>query len=66
MSKHVDLIAVGALLVAFAIAASVHDMVYLGLSQAGMFRVRAVNPIVAVPPRMPMPPRMPHLPRVNY
>jgi hypothetical protein len=65
MSKHVDLIAVGVLLVAFAFAASLHDMVYIGLGQGGMFRVRAVNPIVVVPPRMPMPPRMPHLPRVS-
>jgi hypothetical protein len=66
MSKHVDLIAVGVLLVAFAFAASVHDMVHISLGQAGMFRVRAMNPIVVTPPRMPMPPRLPHLPRVSY
>jgi len=66
MSKHVDLIAVGALLLAFAFAASVHDMVNIRFGQAGIFRARTVNPIVVVPPRMPMPPRMPRLPRVSY
>jgi hypothetical protein len=66
MSKHVDLIAVGALLVAFAFAARVHDMAYIGIGQTRIFRVHALNPIVIAPPHAPMPPRLPAFPRVSY
>lgn len=66
MSKHVDLIAVGALLVAFAFAARVHDMAYIGIGQTRMLRVRPWNSIVVVPPPAPMPPRLPDFPRVSY
>ena len=63
MSKHVDLIAVGALLVAFALTARVHDMMYIGFGETRMFRMRPPNPIIS-PPRIPAMPRLPRFPRV--
>jgi len=64
MCKNVDLIAVGVLLLAFAFAARVHEMVHFGFGQTQMFRIRAVSPVVVVPPHMPAVPRLPHLPQV--
>jgi hypothetical protein len=64
MSKHVDLIAVGALLVVFAFASRVHDIVHIELGQARFFKVRPFNPVVVVPPCVPAAPRIPRFPRV--
>jgi len=67
MSKHIDLIAVGALLLAFTSAARVHDTMQLHFVNSRMFRVHTLSPIVVVPPHMPAAPhmpRLPHLPRV--
>ena len=67
MSKHIDLIAVGALLLSFGFAARVHEVVHLGTGRTQMFRIRAIKPVVVVPPHTPAVPCLPslwHLPRV--
>jgi hypothetical protein len=64
ISKHVDLIAIAALLLAFAFAERLQEAMHLSFGQARLFRVRALNPIVIVPPHVPAVPRVPHLPRV--
>ncbi len=67
MSRHIDLIAVGALLVAFALASHLHDALHLRLSQARVFRIHTLSPVVVAPPRVPSVPhlsRLPHLPHV--
>jgi hypothetical protein len=66
MSKHVDLIAIGALLVAFAFTARLHELAAIGVAQTRAFRVRPIHPVVVVPPRVPAAPRLPHLPRLHY
>jgi hypothetical protein len=50
MSKHIDLIAVAALLLAFAFAERIHQIMHTGFVQARVFRIRTL-------------PRPPHLPR---
>jgi len=64
MSKHIDLIAVAALLLAFAFAERVHGLMQVHLLQARVFRMHAIRPLVISPPQVPAVPRLPHLPRV--
>jgi hypothetical protein len=64
MSKHVDLIAVGFLLFAFACAARLHELAPIRVAQARVFRALPVSPIFVAPPRLPRTPRLPHLPNV--
>jgi hypothetical protein len=64
MSKHVDLIAVAALLLAFALAARIHEVASVHLIGAGVFRVKPPNHFVVAPPRVPPWPHIPRLPRV--
>jgi hypothetical protein len=59
MSRHIDLIAVGALVLAFAFATRVHEVMHARVAQSGLFRVHAINPVVIVPPRMPAVPSPP-------
>jgi hypothetical protein len=54
MSKHVDLLAIAVLLLAFAFAARVHEVLSLHFA----------HPIVIRPPHVPPLPRFSHLPRV--
>jgi len=62
MSKHVDLIAVGALL-AFAFATRVHELASMEVARTRVFRAFPVRPII-VAPHVPCPPRLPHFPHV--
>lgn len=64
MSKHIDLLAVGALLLAFAIGAHLHAAIRVGVTPAQLLRIRAINPVVVVPPHFPAVPHVPHFPRV--
>jgi hypothetical protein len=64
MSKNVDLIAVTILLLAFAFAARVHDVVSVEIGRTHVFRTFPVRPIVVAPPRVPSVPRFPHFPHV--
>jgi hypothetical protein len=65
MSKHVDLIAVGVLLLAFAFVTRLHEVASIGIAQTRVFRVLPVSPIIVAPSCVP-PPRFPHLPSVHY
>jgi hypothetical protein len=66
MSKHVDLIAVGALVLAFAFAARVQEMVHAGMGQARTFRLRTAHPVVMIPPSVPAVPRILSYPGAQY
>jgi len=66
MSKHVDLIAVGVLLLAFAFATRLHELASMSIAQTRVLRILPVNPTMAAPPRVPPTPRFPHLPRVHF
>jgi hypothetical protein len=61
MSKHVDLIAVGVLLLAFAFVWRLHDVVHLHIASANVMRVRPMSPFVVSPPHVPALPRLPHI-----
>ncbi len=71
MSRHIDLIAVAALLLSFALVGHIHNALQMGLSQTRLFRIHSLGnatghmnitpPHVPAAPRMP---RLPHLPRV--
>jgi hypothetical protein len=63
MSKHVDLIAVSVLLLAFAFAARVHELASLEIARTHVFRTFPARPII-VAPHVPRAPRFPHLPHV--
>jgi hypothetical protein len=65
MCKHVDLIAVGVLLCAFAIAARVHEVVSLEIARTHVIRVLPERPIVVAPPHAPHAPRLAHFPHVQ-
>jgi hypothetical protein len=64
MSKHVDLIALGLLLLAFAFFARLHEVASMEIARNHVFRAFPVRPIVVVPPHVPRPPRLPHFPHV--
>jgi hypothetical protein len=67
MSKHVDLIAIAFLLLAFVFAGRLHGTFYVHPGRPGVVRVNPVDPMSLTPPRLPpVPrfPRLPHLPRV--
>ena len=67
MSRHIDLIAVGVLLLGFAFAAHVHDAVHMGQGHLRLMRIRTMNPVIVAPPAAPSVPHFPHfshLPRV--
>ena len=64
MSKNVDLIAVGVLLLVFAFAAHVSEAAHVSLLHARVFRLRPFTPVVIVPPHVPAVPHLLHLPRV--
>jgi hypothetical protein len=66
MSKNVDLIAVGILLLTFACAARVHQFVALEIGRAHVFRTFPARPIVVVPPHAPHIPGTPHLPQFPH
>ena len=57
MCKHVDLIAIGVLLLVFAFAGHVHQAFYLHFTHPSVFRVKPPGHFVIVPP-------LPRLPRV--
>ena len=63
MSKHVDLIAVGALL-AFAFATRVHELASMEVARTRVFRAFPVRPIIVAPPQVPRARRLLHFPRV--
>ncbi len=66
MSRHIDLIAVAALLLSFALVGHVHNAVQMGLSQTRL-RIHSLSHLNITPPHVPAVPRMPrlpHLPRV--
>jgi len=67
MSKHVDLIAVGVLLCAFAFAARVHELASVEIARTHVLRVLPERPIVTAPPapHIPRAPRFPHFPHVQ-
>jgi hypothetical protein len=62
MSKNVDLIAVGVLLVGFAFAARLHEFASFGIAHTRAIRVLRMTPIVVTPPHVVSPPRLPHFP----
>ncbi len=67
MSKNVDLIAVSILLLAFAFAARVHELVSVEIGRTHVFRTFPARPIIVAPPRAPHMPsasRFPHFPHV--
>jgi len=67
VSRHVDLIAVAALLLSFALVGHVRNAVQMGLSQTRLFRIHTLSHMTISPPHVPpVPrvPRLPHLPRV--
>jgi hypothetical protein len=64
MAKHIDLLAVGALLLVFAIGARVKDVMHPGTMSVQMLRIRAINPLAVRPPHVPAVPHLPHFPRV--
>jgi hypothetical protein len=66
MSRHIDLIAVAVLLLAFAVAARLHEVAQLSAVHTRMFRLRPISPVVIVAPHAPAVPRFPRLPRVQY
>jgi hypothetical protein len=51
MSKHVDLIAIAVLLLAFAFAVRIHDKLHSAMGHVRIYQVRPVNPIVVAPYR---------------
>jgi len=68
MAKHVDLIAVGALALAFSFAAHIHQALHMNLSPAvRVLHIQGFKPIRITPPQppaVPRLPRLPHFPRV--
>jgi len=65
MSKHIDLIAIGFLLIAFAFGAQLHDALQAGIRQGRFLEPRQVRPVIAVPPCMPALQHLARLPRVH-
>ena len=64
MTKHVDLIAVGAMVLAFGFAAHVHEALHANLSPAERaLHIRTFAPIRITPPQPPAVPHLPRLPR---
>lgn len=63
MSRHIDLVAVAALVLAFVLAARVHDSLRTGMWQGRLFRIHRMTPVI-VAPRVPVAPRLPRLPNV--
>ena len=66
MSKNVDLIAVGVLLLAFAFASRVHEFVSVEIGRTHVFRTFPVRPIIVAPPHAPHVPNAPHLPHFPH
>jgi len=64
MSKHLDLIAVGALLLAFAFVTRVHELASMEIARTHVFRAYPVRPVIVAPPHVPRLLRLPHLPHV--
>ena len=64
MSKHIDLLAVGALLLVFAVGSQIHAAIHIGAVPGQLLRIRTMNPIVVRPPHPPAVPHFPHFPRV--
>ena len=64
MSKHIDLLAVGALLLVFAVGSQSHAAIHIGAVPVQLLRIRSMNPIVVRPPHPPAVPHFPHFPRV--
>lgn len=64
MSRHIDLWAVAALLLAFAIGSQIHAAIHLGAMPVQLLRIHTINPIVVRPPHPPAVPHIPHFPRV--
>jgi hypothetical protein len=65
MCKHVDLIAVGFLLLAFAFAARLHESASLEIGRTHVVRAFRARPIIAAPPHVPRLPCLPHFPHVS-
>jgi hypothetical protein len=61
MSKHIDLIAVGALLLASALAPRVQLAIHTGQGPLHLLSIHSLSPVVIAPPRVPAMPRLPHL-----
>jgi hypothetical protein len=65
MSKHIDLIAIAFLLIAFAFAARFHDALRAGKAQQRFLELRQVRPVLTSPPCPPAMPRLARLPSVH-
>jgi len=64
MAKHIDLIAVGALALAFGFAAHVQQALHMNFSPTvRVLHIQTFKPIRITPPQ-PHFPRLPHFPRV--
>jgi uncharacterized protein (DUF3084 family) len=51
MSKHVDIIAIAVLLLAFVLAMRIHDKLHSAVGHVRLFQLRPVNPVVLTPYR---------------
>jgi hypothetical protein len=53
MAKHIDLLAVGVLLLAFLFAARIQEAIHLGGGSVRLIRIHAIDPVVVVPHHLP-------------
>ena len=65
MSKHIDLIAIGFLLIAFAFGAQFQNALQSGIRQGRFLELRQMRPVIAVPPCMPALQHLARLPRLH-